>query len=139
VETDACNFQHPPEAEARFFMASGRTPHWYRAGHPPPAGQVHEAEHRARDADDAAPKLRQPWEIAHKEAARAAFAQLAETWGSRISARYWQHGSTRWTRGTGGRSRHAATSYQAALKHLYLVTRSLDPTGTGRTRWAMRW
>ena len=22
---------------------------------------------------------------------------------------------------------------------LYLVTRSLDPTGTGRTRWAMRW
>jgi len=23
VETDACNFQHPPEAEARFFMASG--------------------------------------------------------------------------------------------------------------------
>jgi molybdopterin-binding protein len=22
VETDACNFQHPPEAEARFFMAS---------------------------------------------------------------------------------------------------------------------
>jgi transposase-like protein len=28
---------------------------------------------------------------------------------------------------------------QAALKCLYLVTRSLDPTGTGRTRWAMRW
>ena len=25
---------------------------------------------------------------------------------------------------------------QAALKCLYLVTRSLDPTGTGRTRWA---
>jgi hypothetical protein len=22
VETDACNFQHPPEAEARFFIAS---------------------------------------------------------------------------------------------------------------------
>ena len=22
---------------------------------------------------------------------------------------------------------------------LYLVTRSLDPTGTGRTRWTMRW
>ena len=22
AETDACNFQHPPEAEARFFMAS---------------------------------------------------------------------------------------------------------------------
>ena len=28
---------------------------------------------------------------------------------------------------------------QAALKCLYLVTRSLDPTGTGRTKWAMRW
>jgi transposase-like protein len=28
---------------------------------------------------------------------------------------------------------------ERALKCLYLVTRSLDPTGTGRTRWAMRW
>ena len=28
---------------------------------------------------------------------------------------------------------------QAALKCLYLVTRSLDPTGRGRTRWTMRW
>ena len=28
---------------------------------------------------------------------------------------------------------------QAALKCLYLVTRSLDPTGVGRTRWTMRW
>ena len=28
---------------------------------------------------------------------------------------------------------------QAALKCLYLVTRSLDLTGKGRTRWAMRW
>lgn len=28
---------------------------------------------------------------------------------------------------------------QAALKCLCLVTRSLDPTGTGRTRWTMRW
>jgi transposase-like protein len=33
---------------------------------------------------------------------------------------------------------HSPTE-QAALKCLYLVTRSLDPTGTGRTRWAMRW
>src|ERR1700761_545913 len=30
-------------------------------------------------------------------------------------------------------------SEQAAMKCLYLVTRSLDPTGRGRTRWAMRW
>src|SRR5215475_5112135 len=28
---------------------------------------------------------------------------------------------------------------QAALKCLYLVTRSLDPTGQGRARWMMRW
>lgn len=28
---------------------------------------------------------------------------------------------------------------QAALKCLYLVTRSLDPTGHGRARWATRW
>jgi putative transposase len=28
---------------------------------------------------------------------------------------------------------------QAALKCLYLVTRSLDPTGKGRARWTMRW
>ena len=25
------------------------------------------------------------------------------------------------------------------MKCLYLVTRGLDPTGTGRTRWMMRW
>ena len=31
------------------------------------------------------------------------------------------------------------SSEQAALKCLYLVTRSLDPTGHGRARWAMRW
>jgi len=28
---------------------------------------------------------------------------------------------------------------QAALKCLYLVTRSLDPTGRGQVRWTMRW
>jgi mutator family transposase len=27
----------------------------------------------------------------------------------------------------------------AALKCLYLVTRSLDPAGTGQARWTMRW
>ena len=25
------------------------------------------------------------------------------------------------------------------MKCLYLVTRSLDPTGVGRARWTMRW
>jgi hypothetical protein len=28
---------------------------------------------------------------------------------------------------------------QAALKHLYLVILSLDPTGRGRQRWSNRW
>ena len=28
---------------------------------------------------------------------------------------------------------------QAAMKCLYMVTRSLDPKGTGQTRWTMRW
>ena len=28
---------------------------------------------------------------------------------------------------------------QAAIKTLYLVTRSLDPKGTGQTRWVTRW
>jgi transposase-like protein len=36
------------------------------------------------------------------------------------------------------RARGHFPSEQAALKCLYLVTRSLDPTGTGRARWTMR-
>ncbi|RFA11833.1 IS256 family transposase [Subtercola boreus] len=37
------------------------------------------------------------------------------------------------------RARGHFPTEQAALKCLYLVTRSLDPTGQGRTRWTMRW
>ena len=37
------------------------------------------------------------------------------------------------------RARGHFPTEQAALKCLYLVTRSLDPTGSGRTRWTMRW
>jgi transposase-like protein len=37
------------------------------------------------------------------------------------------------------RARGHFPSEQAALKCLYLVTRSLDPTGTGQTRWTQRW
>jgi putative transposase len=37
------------------------------------------------------------------------------------------------------RARGHFPSDQAALKCLYLVTRSLDPTGKGRARWTMRW
>jgi len=37
------------------------------------------------------------------------------------------------------RARGHFPSEQAALKCLYLVTRSLDPTGTGQARWTQRW
>lgn len=37
------------------------------------------------------------------------------------------------------RARGHFPTEQAALKCLYLVTRSLDPTGKGRARWAIRW
>lgn len=37
------------------------------------------------------------------------------------------------------RARGHFPTEQAALKCLYLVTRSLDPTGQGRARWTMRW
>jgi transposase-like protein len=37
------------------------------------------------------------------------------------------------------RSRGHFPTEQAALKCLYLVTRSLDPTGRGKARWAIRW
>jgi putative transposase len=42
---------------------------------------------------------------------------------------------------TGARSAPAGISRteQAAMKCLYLATRSLDPTGRVQTRWAMRW
>ena len=37
------------------------------------------------------------------------------------------------------RARGHFPTEQAALKCLYLVTRSLDPTGRGRARWVVRW
>jgi putative transposase len=41
---------------------------------------------------------------------------------------------------TGGRFGPAGrTTEQAAMKCLYLGTRSRDPTGRGNARWAMRW
>jgi transposase-like protein len=99
-------------------------------------------------------------------AARAALDQLAETWGNRYPAiiRLWHNAweqfipfldydieirkvicsanaieslNARYRRAVKARG-HFPTE-QAALKCLYLVTRSLDPAGTGRTRWAMRW
>ncbi|MFD1521480.1 IS256 family transposase [Pseudonocardia yunnanensis] len=99
-------------------------------------------------------------------AARAAFEQLAHTWGQRYPAilRLWDNAwdefipfldydveirrvlcSTNAIESLNARYRRAIKarghfpSEQAALKCLYLITRSLDPTGTGRARWAVRW
>ena len=99
-------------------------------------------------------------------AARAAFDDLAEKWGQRYPAmiRLWENAwaefipfldydveirtvicSTNAIESLNARYRRAIKARghfpteQAALKCLYLVTRSLDPTGTGRARWTMRW
>jgi putative transposase len=45
--------------------------------------------------------------------------------------------NARYRRAIGARG-HFATD-EAAMKYLYLVTRSLEPTGRRRARWAMRW
>jgi putative transposase len=99
-------------------------------------------------------------------AARNAFDELADKWGAqypaviRLWANAWQEFipfldydveirsvlcSTNAIESLNARYRRAIKarghfpSEQAALKCLYLVTRSLDPTGAGRARWTMRW
>jgi transposase-like protein len=37
------------------------------------------------------------------------------------------------------RARGHFPNEQSAMKTLYLLVRSLDPKGTGQTRWAVRW
>jgi putative transposase len=100
------------------------------------------------------------------DAARAALDELTEKWGRRYGAviRLWESAwnefipfldydveirkvicSTNAIESLNARYRRAVKARghfpteQAALKCLYLVTRSLDPTGAGRTRWTMRW
>ena len=100
------------------------------------------------------------------DAARAALDELAENWGRQYGAviRLWENAweqfipfldydaeirtvicSTNAIESLNARYRRAVKARghfpteQAAIKCLYLVTRSLDPTGTGRTRWTMRW
>ena len=99
-------------------------------------------------------------------AARAALEELNEKWGKRYGAitRLWESAweefipfldydleiptvicSTNAIESLNARYRRAVRARghfpteQAALKCLYLVTRSLDPTGAGRVRWTMRW
>ena len=99
-------------------------------------------------------------------AARSAFEELTDKWGQRYPAviRLWNNAwaefipfldydveirrvicSTNSIESLNARYRRAIKarghfpSEQAAMKCLYLVTRSLDPTGVGRARWMMRW
>lgn len=99
-------------------------------------------------------------------AARAALEELTEKWGKKYGAiiRLWESAweefipfldydeeirrvicSTNAIESLNARYRRAVRARghfpteQAALKCLYLVTRSLDPTGAGRARWTMRW
>jgi transposase-like protein len=100
------------------------------------------------------------------DAARAAFDDLAQRWGTRYPAivRLWDNAwqefipfldydveirrvisSTNAIESLNARYRRAVRARghfpteQAALKCLYLVTRSLDPTGRGQARWTQRW
>lgn len=100
------------------------------------------------------------------DAALVALDELEEKWGKKYRAmiRLWRHAwnefvpfldydieirrmicSTNAIESMNARYRRAIRARghfpteQAAMKCLYLVTRSLDPTGTGRARWTMRW
>ena len=99
-------------------------------------------------------------------AARTALEELTERWGQKYGAiiRLWENAweefipfldydieirivicSTNAIESLNARYRRAIKARghfpteQAAMKCLYLVTRSLDPTGKGRARWTMRW
>ncbi len=98
--------------------------------------------------------------------ADARFTDFTETWGGRYPAviRLWRNAweefipfldydveirkvicttnaieslNSRYRRAV--RARGHFPTEDAALKCLYLVTRSLDPTGRGRARWMIRW
>jgi putative transposase len=116
--------------------------------------------------DQVARDLR-PVDTAATEAeARARFEEFAEKWGRPYPAirRLWENAwsefvpfldydveirkiicSTNAIEPLDARYRRAVRvrghfpNEQAALKCLYLTTRSLDPTGEGRARWATRW
>ena len=119
-----------------------------------------------RDWDALKRDIKPIYTAVNAEAARAAPGDLAERWGPRYPAviRLWHNAweefipfldydveirqvicttnaieslNARYRRAVKARG-HFPTE-QAALKCLYLVTRSLDPTGRGKARWAMRW
>jgi transposase-like protein len=119
-----------------------------------------------RDWDALRRDIKPIYTAVNAEAARAALDELAQRWGQRYAAiiRLWENAwqefipfldydveirkvlcSTNAIESLNARYRRAVKARghfpteQAALKCLYLVTRSLDPTGQGKARWAMRW
>ena len=119
-----------------------------------------------RDWDGLKRDLKPIYTAPSPAAARTALEDLAEKWGSKYGAiiRLWENAweeftpfldydveirkvicSTNAIESLNARYRRAVKARghfpteQAALKCLYLVTRSLDPTGRGQTRWTMRW
>ncbi len=119
-----------------------------------------------RDHDAIKRDLRPIYTAPTPQAAAVALDEFEETWGKQYRAviRLWRNAweefipfldydaeirrvlcSTNAIESLNARYRRAVRarghfpSDQAALKCLYLVTRSLDPTGTGRARWAVRW
>jgi putative transposase len=119
-----------------------------------------------RDWDELSRDLRPIYTAPTAEAAGERFGELAAKWAGRYPAiiALWRNAwtefitfldydveirkiicSTNAIESLNARYRRAVRARghfpteQAALKCLYLVTRSLDPTGKGRARWAMRW
>jgi putative transposase len=116
--------------------------------------------------DQMARDLRPVYTAPTEAAAKERFTEFAATWGQQYPAivRLWDNAwaefvpfldydveirrvicSTNAVESINSRYRRAVRARghfpteQAALKCLYLVTRSLDPTGRGKARWAMRW
>jgi putative transposase len=116
--------------------------------------------------DAIAKALRPVYTAPTEAAAKARFAEFTEAWGGRYPAivRLWDNVwaefvpflgfdveirkivcSTNAIESVNARIRRAVRARghfpneQAALKCVYLAIMSLDPTGTGRRRWAIRW
>ncbi len=118
------------------------------------------------DWDKIARELRPVYTAVSEHDAKERFGEFTETWGEKYPAivRLWENAWTefspfldyspeirkviystnaveslhaRMRRAT--RARGHFPTEQAALKCLYLVVRSLDPTGKGRKRWMNRW
>jgi putative transposase len=116
--------------------------------------------------DAMAKDLRPVYTAATEQAAKDRLGEFADKWGDRYPAiiRLWENAwsefvpfldyspeirrviySTNAIESLNARLRRAIRARghfpteQAALKCLYLAIRSLDPTGTGRKRWMIRW